>query len=617
VARRPAVETDPGLRASDADREQVVSRLREHAADGRLDVAELEQRIDAAYAARTQRLMTRNQKPGVAIDERVRTFADDYWDQVLELKPILATEVGDERFDDRLPDLSEGGRARAASTHQQALRKLARFEVDLLDSEGRTALLMVEGLARAELAALEHRFDRFDALSHMWGPGTLLATLGSLQQANSSEGLERYLSRLRSFRAYLEAAVELVREAAASGQMPSRIVVERTIAQVEALLDAGADRSPALNAIAEGYIDGRMSVIAVLRAVVLPAYQRYLDAVRAVREWAPEAFGLWALPGGDEIYRAKVLAWNSAALDPEELHRFGQEELPRLAGERAEIAGRLGYRTPEEALAAAEASGATTLQTRDEILALARDQVELSWARCPDFFGRMPAANCEVRAVDPSRENDVLDHYLRPSADGSRPGVYYVNTLPGRSVHSLASTTYHEANPGHHLQTALEQAYGERPAIRRFASDLVASAFVEGWALYSERLADEMGLFESEYERLGMLEQQTLRAVRLVVDTGIHVFGWTREQAVGEMQQTGMTPEEIAIEVDRYAALPAQALTYKVGQRAIEELRAKAQQREGAAFSLKGFHDRLLALGSLPLDGLAREMEHADGHDAA
>jgi uncharacterized protein (DUF885 family) len=551
------------------------------------------------------------------MDERVRTFAEDYWDRVLELKPILATEVGDERFDDRLPDLSERGRALAASTHDEALRELARFDVDLLDSEGRTALLMVEGLARVELAALEHRFDRFDALSHMWGPGTLLATLGSLQQADSVERLERYLSRLRAFRPYLEAAVELVGEAAASGQMPPRVVVERTIAQVEAMLEAGAAGSPALNVLADGYIDGQVKVVAVLEAHVLPAYERYVNAVRAVRDRAHEEFGLCALPRGDEMYRAKVLAWNSAPLDPEEVHRLGQEELPDLAAERAEIARQLGHRTAEEALAAAEASGATTLDTRDDILALARDQVERSWARCHDYFGRMPETNCEVRPVDPSRENDVLDHYLRPSADGSRPGVYYVNTLPGRSVHSLASTTYHEANPGHHLQTALEQSYTDRPAIRRFASDLVASAFVEGWALYSERLADEMGLFESEYERLGMLEQQTLRAVRLVVDTGIHVFGWTREQAVGEMQQTGMTADEISIEVDRYAALPAQALTYKVGQRAIDELRAKAEEREGAAFSLKGFHDRLLALGSLPLDGLAREMEHGDGHDAA
>jgi uncharacterized protein (DUF885 family) len=221
----------------------------------------------------------------------------------------------------------------------------------------------------------------------------------------------------------------------------------------------------------------------------------------------------------------------------------------------------------------------------------------------------MPEENCEVRPVDRSREQDVLDHYLPPTADGSRPGVYYVNTVPGRPLHHLASTTYHEANPGHHLQTALELAASDRPAIRRFASDLVASAFVEGWGLYSERLAGTIGLFENDYELLGMLEQQALRAVRLVVDTGIHARGWTREQARAEMRRSGMAADEIEIEVDRYAALPAQALSYKVGQRAIEQLRERAREREGDAFSLKGFHDRLMALGSLPLDALEAEME--------
>ncbi len=546
------------------------------------------------------------------MNERVRRFADNYWDQVLELKPLLATQVGDERFDDRLPDLSEVGRARATSLHEQALEEFRDFETELLGREERTTLRMVEGLGRVELAALEHRFDRFDVLSHMWGPGTLLATLGSLQRTDSEERLMRYLARLRAFPAYLNAAAEQVGEAAASGQMPARVVVQRTIAQLEDLLDAGADDNAALNAVAEDDTDGRTRVAAVLGDVVLPAYRPFLDAVRAASERASEALGLCALRGGDEMYRAKVLAWNSAPFDPEEVHRFGQDELARLDAERAAIAARLGHRTAEEAIAVATESGEITLDSREAMLALATEQVERSWERCHDFFGRFPKSNCEVKPVDASREKDVLDHYLPPTADGSRPGVYYVNTAPGRPLHRLASTTYHEANPGHHLHMALEQEYEQRPEIRRFGSELVASAFVEGWGLYSERLADEMGLFENDYERLGMLELQALRAVRLVVDTGIHALGWDRDRAVLEMRQTGMTPDEIAIEVDRYAALPAQALTYKLGQRTIEGLRAEAERREGESFALKDFHDRLLELGSLPLDALEGEMERAD-----
>lgn len=546
------------------------------------------------------------------MDGELGQFADAYWDKVLASKPLLATQVGDERFDDQLPDLSEAGRASAATLHRQALNELENFNPSTLGLDERTTLGMVGSLARAELDALKHRFDLLEVLSHMWGPGTLLATLGSLQRADTAELLDRYLTRLNAFPKYLDAAIELVHEAAAAGQLPPRVVVERTIAQVTRLLDAGTERNPALNAVAEDDHAGRKRVAATLATVVLPAFQRYLEAARAVRESSPEELGLCALRRGPEMYASKVLTWTSAPMDPQEVHAFGQAEVEKINEERAKIAHRLGHASAEAAIAAAKERGEITSESRQEILALAEEQVERSWEFCHDYFGHLPKENCQVKPIDPSRETDVLDHYLPPTADGSRPGIYYVHTAPGRSVHSLASTTYHEGNPGHHLQMSLEQEAAARPAIRRFGSELVASAFVEGWGLYSERLADEMGLYVSDYERIGMLEQQVLRAVRLVVDTGIHAHGWTRDRALQEMVQTGMAAGEIQIEVDRYAALPAQALTYKVGQRAIEQLREQAVAREGGSFSLKGFHDRLMTLGSLPLEALEAEMERDD-----
>jgi uncharacterized protein (DUF885 family) len=200
--------------------------------------------------------------------------------------------------------------------------------------------------------------------------------------------------------------------------------------------------------------------------------------------------------------------------------------------------------------------------------------------------------------------------YQPPSADGTRRGIYYVNTgdLPGKPLHHLATTTYHEANPGHHFQITLEQEAGERPALRRFGGLLAGSAFAEGWGLYSERLADEMGLFENEAERLGMLDMQGMRAARLVVDTGIHAFGWSRQQAVAELRDAGVAEVDAEIETDRYITLPGQALAYKIGQFEIEMQRADAAKAQDAAFSLPAFHDRLLALGSLPLSALRREL---------
>jgi uncharacterized protein (DUF885 family) len=188
--------------------------------------------------------------------------------------------------------------------------------------------------------------------------------------------------------------------------------------------------------------------------------------------------------------------------------------------------------------------------------------------------------------------------------------VYYVNAsdLDQRPLHHLATTTYHEANPGHHFQVAVEQQIEGRPALRRFAGILAGSAFIEGWGLYSERLADEMGLFVDEYERMGMLEAQAWRAARLVVDTGIHAFGWDRDRAIAQLEVAGVPHLDAVVETDRYIGLPGQALAYKLGQIEIERWRAEAAEREGPGFDLKAFHDRLLALGSLPLPALDREL---------
>ena len=198
--------------------------------------------------------------------------------------------------------------------------------------------------------------------------------------------------------------------------------------------------------------------------------------------------------------------------------------------------------------------------------------------------------------------------YNPPTEDGSRRGVYYMNTydLPSRELHSIAAVTFHEANPGHHFQISIEQEMPERPRLRRFGGILAGSAFCEGWGLYSERLADEMGLYLDDGERLGMLEGQLLRAGRLITDTGIHALGWKREAAVAKLEEGGVPHTESVIEIDRYIAMPAQALSYMIGMIRIQDARAAAEAREGSDFSIRAFHDRLLSLGTVPLPSLAR-----------
>ncbi len=547
-------------------------------------------------------------------DGEARSLIDGYWDQLLEQEPLLGTMVGDERFDDRLPDPSEAGLARREAMHRaalEALEGLDRSAGALSDVGIRTSLDLLEAIARRDLAAIAHRLDRLQAVSHLWGPGQLLAEIGSLQRADTPERLERYLARLNAIPRYLGATGDIAEGGVSAGQTAPAVVVDRAIAQVERLLSIPVEDSPALAPVPEADVSGRDRVAAAVRGVVMPAYRRYLETLRAYGPSATETIGLYALPGGEAMYEAQILSWTTLPLQARKVHDLGVEDLAGIREERRTCAGRMGFPDPAAALAELNASGKNTAASREEIVRMAEEQVQRGWDAAPRFFGRLPKQNCEVRAVEEFREADMpFAFYQPPSDDGTRPGIYYVNAyhLPERPLHHLATTTYHEANPGHHFQITIEQELVDRPNLRRFGGLLAGSAFAEGWGLYSERLADEMGLFRDEVERLGMLDAQAHRAARLTVDTGIHAFGWDRGRAIAALEEAGVPHLDAVIETDRYIALPGQALSYKIGQIEIERERADAEKRAGPAFSLPDFHDRLLALGSLPLSALQREL---------
>ncbi len=546
-----------------------------------------------------------------ASEGNARALFDRYWEDLLSLEPLVGTQVGDDRFDNLLPDPSPDGIARRETVHRSALAAAAEIDRSGLDVVLRTTLDTLEAVAKRDLASIEHRLDRFGAVNHLWGPGQLLAELGTLQRADTPERLERFLARLHATPAYLDAVCGVVRDAAEVGQTVPIVVVERTIAQVERLLAIPAEESPALSPVPEDHAGDRTTVAGVLRDEVMPAYVGYVEALRRYLPAATETIGLYALPGGEAMYGAEILGWTTLELDPRGVHDVGIEELEAIQEERRHSAALLGFASADEAIAAHQESGNNTAASREELVHLAEEQVRRSWEACPGYFGRLPKEPCDVRPVEEFREADMpFAFYMTGTEDGSRPGIYYVNTyqLEERPLHHLATTTYHEANPGHHLQLTIEQEIEERPALRRFGGMFSGAAFVEGWGLYSERLADEMGLFTDEYERLGMLDAQAHRAARLIVDTGIHALGWTRERAIAKLEEAGVPRVDAVIETDRYIALPAQALAYKIGQREIEHQRRAAVAREGSAFSLSEFHDRMLALGSLPLPSLQREL---------
>ncbi|HEX2088323.1 MAG TPA: DUF885 domain-containing protein [Actinomycetota bacterium] len=541
---------------------------------------------------------------------RVRDLVDEYWNRFLSIEPLFATAIGNDRFDDRLPDPSEAGLAERERVNRDALKKAEQIDRSELGFEDRTALDAVRAMAEREVDFVRYRLDRLWAVSHMlgghrFGPGHLLGELGQLQVTDTPERVDRYLIRLGAVPRYFDSIVEALRQAVAEGQVAPRIVVERSIAMVDRQVSDGPEQSPALGPLQRP--EDRERAVGVLRDLVYPSLARYLDALREYGGHARESIGISALPNGVEIYAAEIKGWTSVALDPRELHDLGVAEQAKLDEEGRAIASRHGH--ADAAALVAELREESDLPSREQILEWTKDRVARSWDVSRRFFGRMPGRNCEVRPVEEFREKDILDYYQGASLDGSRPAIFHVNTAP-RPLYSLAATIYHEANPGHHLQTGLEvEAAGDRHAIRRWGGELYGAAFAEGWGLYSERLADEMGLYEDDYERVGMLELQSLRATRLIVDTGIHVLGWGRPRVVEALEATGLRSWEAEVEADRYIAMPGQALCYKVGQMEIERSRDEAASREGSAFSLRHFHDRLLAMGSLPLPTMRRELE--------
>jgi uncharacterized protein (DUF885 family) len=351
----------------------------------------------------------------------------------------------------------------------------------------------------------------------------------------------------------------------------------------------------------------RARIERVVVEAVEPAHARFRDFIRQdYLPRAPDVAGLTGVRTGDDLYAAAVAASISFELDAGAIHALGIERLAGIEEERGRIAGALGFPDPESALAHVAADGGNTI-AEDDLLGFVRDQVARSWEVAPAFFGRLPAENCQVRLVEEFRASGTpFAFYNGPTEDGSRPGTYYINPyeLQDRPKHRIAGITFHEANPGHHVQVALEMQMPGLPPLRRFGADMAGLAFGEGWGLYAERLADEMGLYLDDWERLGMLENQALRATRLIVDTGLHALGWDRERAIEVMIDAGLSPVDAAVEVDRYVAMPGQALCYMIGLIEIERAREVAMARPDA--SLRTFHDEVLAQGQLPLPAFRR-----------
>jgi uncharacterized protein (DUF885 family) len=530
------------------------------------------------------------------------------WERTLELNPTLATICGDERFDDRLDDPGPAGRAARRALAEEARAGALAIDPTGLDEEERISRDLLALIAGQQIADDDLRDDLVGAVEQQ-GHQSLLPQLVQIQRADTPERLERLLARIEAYPALTDTVIDLLAEGRSAGLTAARVVADRAVDQVERLLAGPAAASPIVTVPALADEADRARLLDAVERYVRPADARYLDALRAYLPATREEPGLCALPDGEARYAAKVRAQTSLDVSPAELHRVGLEELEAIDAERRVIAGAAGFGDDTAAYRRAlNADPEEIPPTPEALVARCQEDVERALAAAPRWFSRVPKSGCVVRRVEPLLEKDAPGaYYYPPTIDGSRPGIYFVNAydLPSRTYWTAASTTYHEAIPGHHFQLALEMELEGLPAFRTLGYWPQGTAYVEGWALYTERVADEAGLFRSEAERFGMLDSQALRAVRLVVDTGLHAFGWSRTKAFETMVAAGIHPTDAGIETDRYIAWPGQALAYMTGRREIERLRAERARREGDAFDIRRFHDDVLRHGKLPLRILA------------
>jgi uncharacterized protein (DUF885 family) len=543
----------------------------------------------------------------------VNDLAERFWEGILELNPTTATFYGDERYADRLEDPSPAGRAEVRELMARTAAEAAAIPVEGLSTEDRITRDMLQVIGELQVEEDDQGLHQLRVVDQMGGPQQLLPQLTQFQPLDTPERLEAFLERLRAYPAFMAANADILREALGTGLTAPSIVTERTIAQLERMLDIPIEAAIIPSSV-QGVSDGdRERIRDVVRESVYPADQAFLETLRGeYRHASREEPGIWSAPNGEQIYRTQIRAWTTLEMDPREIHEIGLAELETIEDERRVIARAAGFGDDTDAYRAALGDEAgNTPATKDELVARAREDIERAMAVAPQYFGRLPRTGCDVRPVEEYKEKDApFAYYYPPAADGSRDGIYYANgyDLPSRKYSKLASTTYHEAAPGHHFQITLEMEHPDLNRFRRLGSRMAGGAYVEGWGLYSERLADEMGLYRTEGERFGMLDAQAWRAARLVVDTGIHALRWERQQSIDLLQRIGLSETDAVIETDRYICWPGQALTYKLGQRQIEELRRQISERDGARFDLREFHDQVLGHGSLPLATLAREL---------
>jgi uncharacterized protein (DUF885 family) len=549
---------------------------------------------------------------------------EDYFERQLQLNPLLATFIGDHRYDDKLTnnispeqikialDVDRKALADAQQLAAHPLPDAERLSVEIFMYNLRTNL---EGEKFPGELIPVSQFQSLPTLMPVLGAGT------SAQPFATAADYDRFLARMRDYIVWSDQAIVNMRKGLAQHVTYPRVLMEKTLPQLKDIIAADPQASlfytPLKNFPAAVAAADRTRLQTAYRTAITqeinPAYQRLHDFIRdEYLKGARTQVGWSSLPNGREWYAYQAELSTTTDLTPDAIHELGLKEVARIRGEMEQVKSQVGFKGDLAAFFKfLQDDPRFYYDNGDALIQGFRDLKNTIDGKLPKLFKDFPKAGYEVRAVEPFRaQSSAGGFYQPPSADGARPGIFYVNTynLKAQPKFGMETLSLHEAAPGHHFQIAIQQELEELPRFRRFGNGYVA--YDEGWALYAESIGKELGMFTDPYQYYGRLSDEMLRAMRLVVDTGLHTRKWTREQSIKYMlDNSSMAASDAESEVERYIAIPGQALGYKIGQLRIRDLRDKAQAALGSRFDVREFHSVVLRDGSLPLSVLQAKID--------
>lgn len=543
---------------------------------------------------------------------------DQVWQEDLADNPIQATSLGDARYNDKLPDMTVLAIDARQKKNYARLQSLAKINREKLSKEDQLNYDLFQRDIKTRIGAYQFKPWMFEVSTYS-GPQQL-AEVAEFAPFATVKDYDNWIARINASGPYIDQWILLLTQGTQERLTQPRVVINKVLEQLKGPLTGDAEANPfyaPFKKMPAGIPDAEKTRLTgaaktAISTVAVPAFQRFDKFLREVYLPASrDTVGIYDIPGGDQYYRNRIAYYTSIDNpDPARIHNMGLDEVKRIRAEMEKTLEGINFLgSVDQFLGFLRNDPRFFFKSSDELLAAYTKTANGIKPELPKLFGKLPKTDFDIKVIPAATApTTTTAYYMPPSLDGTRKGAFYVNlykpeTRPTWEVEAL---TAHESIPGHHLQIALQYELTGLPNFRRNAD---YTAFIEGWALYSEKLGYDLGLYKDDFSKFGQLNYDMWRAVRLVVDTGMHAFKWTRDQAVYYFKQnTGRSDLDIQNEVDRYISWPGQALSYKLGQLKIQALREEAEKALGERFDIRAFHDKLLGMGALPLSVLEVEM---------